>query len=394
MSILLDAVVRNKQQNSAGNFDPALTPRPQTGKHKKSIPLKGIVSVCISVGLGFGLSWLLSTQWPQPLTRVGQMESIVAGGQNQLQPQNQQQIHEPTQAVLGQNYSQQSQEQALAPKIATISAQQISPIRADQEIRLAAKVALPEAKARPLPTYRQPQAEAGPRRGDHQAQNSQDVSVAVMAEKRNGGALNESSQPNRESMGEREPIILGANANARGQQELASLRLEVERAANVVGLNQQPDAVDLAEVRQKHVNQPDLSQPAIQNSSQAQTPRLTPEQNNNLVAAFEAALKEVEVESSVNQELTAPQLNPIPQSDTTETIPKYGQLPATLQSQVPEFNIFAHVYAGAPEKRWLNVDGIELQQGDLIGGKLRIIEIRPRDVVLDIQGTEFKVPAI
>ncbi|MDN5370437.1 MAG: ral secretion pathway protein, partial [Shewanella sp.] len=52
------------------------------------------------------------------------------------------------------------------------------------------------------------------------------------------------------------------------------------------------------------------------------------------------------------------------------------------------------MYATDPTKRWLNVDGKELQEGDKIKSKLKIIEIRPRDVVLDIQGTRFKVPAI
>jgi len=30
----------------------------------------------------------------------------------------------------------------------------------------------------------------------------------------------------------------------------------------------------------------------------------------------------------------------------------------------------------------------------MIGGKLEVVEIRPRDVVLAIEGTQFKVPAI
>ncbi|MGL5669484.1 MAG: general secretion pathway protein GspB, partial [Shewanella sp.] len=77
-----------------------------------------------------------------------------------------------------------------------------------------------------------------------------------------------------------------------------------------------------------------------------------------------------------------------------DDIPKYGQLPAGLQLQVPEFNIVAHVYSTDASQRWLNVDGAELQEGDQIGGKLKIIAIRPRDVVLEIQGTQFRVPAI
>lgn len=112
-----------------------------------------------------------------------------------------------------------------------------------------------------------------------------------------------------------------------------------------------------------------------------------------LFAAFEAALKEIEAEKSIATPVTQPKLDPIPTSPS-DSLPKYGQLPAAVQLQIPEFNIMAHVYASAPSNRWLNVDGAELQQGDLIGGKLTVVEIRPRDVVLAIDGVEFKVPAI
>ena len=117
------------------------------------------------------------------------------------------------------------------------------------------------------------------------------------------------------------------------------------------------------------------------------------DERNNLLAAFEVALKDVEFEQSVNQQVTEAKLDPIPRPNNQQ-IPSYGDLPASVQLQVPEFNINAHVYSSEPNNRWLNVDGVELQQGDMIKNKLTIIEIRPRDIVLDINGEQFRVPAI
>ncbi|MGL4473662.1 MAG: general secretion pathway protein GspB [Shewanella sp.] len=124
-----------------------------------------------------------------------------------------------------------------------------------------------------------------------------------------------------------------------------------------------------------------------------QTNRQTHAEPKDLVAAFQEALKQVEYQHSMANEVSSNKLNPIPQ-DSDTSIPKLGELPYALQAQVPDFSIVAHVYASSPQKRWLNVDGVELQQGDSIAGGIKIIEIRPRDVVMEMAGTQFRVPAI
>ncbi|MCZ4336172.1 general secretion pathway protein GspB [Shewanella colwelliana] len=225
--------------------------------------------------------------------------------------------------------------------------------QATSSVQLAGKVALPMAVARPQPT----QQNSVPNRNQvvepNMASGSRTIAYAAPKET--------SAQPVQQTQ---EPIILGANSNQRGQEVLNSLKQQVDDAALDVGLESTPQA-----------------QP------------VSAEASSNLLAAFEAALKEVEIENAVATPVTEAKLDPIPTPKPDE-LPKYGELPAGVQLQVPEFNILAHVYASDPNNRWLNVDGAELQQGDKIGGKLTIIEIRPRDVVLEVAGTEFKVPAI
>ena len=215
-------------------------------------------------------------------------------------------------------------------------------------VKLASKVALPVAVRAPTRSL------------------SDETRVASQAIVQTSPSMSSRAEP------EQPAIILGANANDMGRKRFAELELQVNRAAKDLGV----------ESTHSVASRSDPVDEAKQYQSQG-----------NLMAAFAAALKEVEVENSIATPVSQPEVDPIP-TPKQDNLPKYGQLPAGIQLQVPEFNINAHVYSSNPNSRWLNVDGAELQQGDMIGGKLTIVEIRPRDVVLAVDGTEFKVPAI
>ena len=331
MSILLDAVTRNKQQEGVNVPDPVMTPRPnyqpQSDYFAGVAKLKWPMLFALALGLGVSLAWFTSQFNRAPVPYVGQSSEPV-----------QQVIQAPVRAA--EVHTQVDRISTAEPELA----QEVA------SVRMAGKVALPMAKpyvasvnggSRQLP--REPQ-------GLNAAQTTNGPAVEQVVNSSKSSGIIQASQG--------EPIILGANANQRGMDELAKLKREVEYAASDVGIK-----------------------PPSQSA-------------NNLVAAFEAALRDVEASESQNREVTPDELNPIPRVATSDGVRKFGELPLSVQQQVPEFNINAHVYAGAPERRWLNVDGVELQQGDSIAAGLKIIEIRPRDVILEIQGESFKVPAI
>lgn len=314
MSILLDAVTRAKSQELDAGIDPVLTPRAQydnfSGNRQRYLPvlLVGFILILLAI-----IAWL---------------------GQGYLVGDSSQ-VSEPKLALALQQ----------EPNEIPATSPQLGSLENEQSIRLAGKVALPVATERPR----------GERYLDNRPQQTQYVEPATTSTKAATTGLTHRSVS--------EPIILGANANLQGQDMLAALKFEVNRAASEVGL-----------------------EPASATPNKYQD-------ENNLLAAFEAALTAVEVRNSLAAPMTARELDLMP-AEKSDTLPKYGQLPGGLQLQVPEFNINAHVYSTNPDNRWLNVDGAELQEGDKIGGKLDIVEIRSRDVVLSIQGTKFKVPAI
>ncbi|KPZ71051.1 hypothetical protein AN944_01792 [Shewanella sp. P1-14-1] len=381
MSILLDAVTKEKQQQMGELPDAVLTPRAnyqQVGAAKSWVKYLLLIAVII---IGILAAWGLAKL----------LKPDVSG----------------TPAVTSSQVNVNSAEEKQA------------------EIRIANKVALPVAKPLNQPEYRSRQAvnqreeqsvtdvvydyrlsdnrgvvtasqaepslsapaksRAVPR--DTTSNSSTEtlaasVSRAAQAETR----LNESPSANAanndipltaaelQALYGEDAIILGANSNYKTASDLDALKLKVSAAASDVNFEQQAQAPLQASIN------PDENANVVDNS-------------NNLMAAFEAALKEVEYEQSANAPVTEQKLDPIPEPKKDE-IPRYGQLPASVQLQVPEFSIQAHVYSSAAENRWLNVDGKELQEGDSIKGKLKVIEIRPRDVVLEIDGEQFKVPAI
>ncbi|MEL4394026.1 general secretion pathway protein GspB [Shewanella algae] len=386
MSILLDAVTRAKQQEMGEQLDPVLTPRAQYRRQSSaSSYLKPLAVLVAAVLAGGALAWgwhSLDTN-KKPLAP----ETSSVGGQASQQQARQQDE--------SQGYKQPTQAAEVAEQGAT-------------EVRLAGKVALPMAQ--PIPQTQAVQSRTiqsqNTRPQNAQAENRATINQSSV----NQGSINQSSinqsgeaeiaarqspasvnaqstgsdllaasvaeaakelqfaqlqadgsatvnQPQEMPVAGDEPIILGANPNRRGLEVLESLKRQVNEAAEDVGLSS-------AESRRQ----------------------------DELVAQFQAALADVEHRHSAEKPVSPPELDPIPKAE--EEVPPYGGLPAGLQLQVPEFEISAHVYASEPSKRWLNVEGAELQEGDSIKGQLKIVEIRPRDVVLEIQGQKFRVPAI
>ncbi|AQS37693.1 type II secretion system protein B [Shewanella psychrophila] len=343
MSILLDAVTRAKNQELDTCIDPVLTPRAQydnfSGNSQRNLTILFGVLILLLLVI---IAWLGRGYLMNDSRQLSELK---------LTPVPQQEL-QVTPATSSQDIS----------------------LKSEQSVRLAGKVALPVATERPIAERyvdNRVKSQHTESNGyvDNRISSSQYIEpsgyleTTIHSTEASTTALKNSSANASSNSSASEPIILGAHPNQKGQDMLAALKLEVNQAASEVGL---------------------------------ETTSATPknyQDENNLLAAFEAALNAVEVEKSLASPMTALELDPIP-ATKSDTLPKYGQLPAGLQLQVPEFNINAHVYSTDPDNRWLNVDGAELQEGDSIGGKLDIVEIRPRDVVLAIQGTKFKVPAI
>ncbi|WP_351123901.1 general secretion pathway protein GspB [Shewanella sp. T24-MNA-CIBAN-0130] len=385
MSILLDAITRNKQQQQTNIVDVVSTPRAHyPSQPKVSATTKKMTVLALAISLGIGGAWSVSLLL-QPGPSSIQLATLPVINPNvnanvnpNVDPQG-----SPTDLVMpgNGNIVQPSRDQSgdAQARIDQVSADQNHIVQGNDQVRLAGKVALPIAQpytprvnqtamgVNTDPNFLAPNALApnslayNDTGSSNQAVDRTNVNQQQVSN-RDIQTVSAQQMPDRRY--ERSNTDFASNqshANRKSQAEIEALRLQINAAAN---------EVDFASV----------SAPKV-------------DQSNNLLAAFKTALKDVEYERSVNQPVTQEELDPIPRP-SNQQIPKYGDLPASIQLQVPEFNINAHVYSSEPNNRWLNVDGVELQQGDMISNKLTIIEIRPRDIVLEISGEQFRVPAI
>ncbi|MBM7073353.1 general secretion pathway protein GspB [Shewanella sp. 202IG2-18] len=355
MSILLDAVTKSKQQQT-DVIDPALTPRQQYAElHRNdNLPVKIVVSVLVLL-LAIAAAWWLARS-------------------------------HNTAAVQAQKTSVKE-----SVKSATLKkAPQVELAKAKiKNVEIAGKSALPisqvysptTVQARPKPVSVQTANNAGttteplptPNTLSNQAAEQQNVSLSEQ------NSSSEQSLPHK-------PIILGRQPS---EDELAIIHADTKSnpaASNTESTltNQQQQKLSLEALKR----QIDAAATDVGLKTQKQ------HNQDELVKELNEKLRNTEREKSIQaSDKKDSMMTGLPKTKYPN-MPSYGELPAGVQLQVPEFSINAHMYSSIPSQRRLSVNGQELKEGDKIGGKLKILEIRPRDVVLEIAGEKFRVPAM
>lgn len=103
-----------------------------------------------------------------------------------------------------------------------------------------------------------------------------------------------------------------------------------------------------------------------------------------LAARFESILSEPsEYEIEENPE-------PI-ESDGYFQLEKSG---SQLVGRLPALNFQTHNYTSKPSRRWIKVNGKEVNVGGRITPSISLLEINPRNVVIEFKGQKIEVPAL
>lgn len=368
MSILLDAVTRNKQQQQSPLPDAVMTPRANYPQPRKSgVPIGKLSLLVVAVAAGIGVAWGLSV-WDQ--TRHISTEHASTN-------------NVAVAKVLSSTASSLPASTVAKSELQTVSTESVAQPQsegsANTGVRLAGKVALPRAQTLPELTASS-QYQGGAISNSAQAFSANMNSNAAQSYSFPKNSVPNNSDPSNSDSSYGDYLSTSAQVDA-ASREVTSMSTDTQ--------TQQPMMANESGLASLEALRQQVSAAAEDVGLETNKSR----DEDKLVASFQSALKDVEYTNAAETNVTEAKLDPIPKT-AADDIPKYGQLPAGLQLQVPEFNIVAHVYSSDPTQRWLNVDGAELQEGDMIAGKLKIISIRPRDIVLDIQGAQFKVPAI
>ncbi|MDD9195219.1 general secretion pathway protein GspB [Aliivibrio sp. S3MY1] len=81
---------------------------------------------------------------------------------------------------------------------------------------------------------------------------------------------------------------------------------------------------------------------------------------------------------------------------------KYGDSPyveldkkgTQFSGQLPALNFQTHNYTSKPSLRWVKVNGKEVNLGGHISNGITLLEINPRNVVIDFKGQKIGIPAL
>lgn len=344
MSILLDAVTKSKQQQS-DVIDPALSPRQQYALRyqKNSLPLKiGLFLIAIVIAV-ICAWWFAKVQSTDKSQVVAQKQA------------------DPVKIPL-------KQEQRPKP----VAPQKLEQSRAS-DVKLAGKSALPIAQVYSGSNYQTP--EQTPMNKSEPIESPEPSAQPQMSKP---------SDLNSDSLNQ-QPIILGRQPS---EDELAIIHSHVQKNT---APNPQPKSLT---EQQQQLSLETLKRKIAAAASDVGLKTKEQQQRDELVKEIDTQLRNTEYRKSVQSSAkNDSMMQGLPRSKYSG-VPSYGELPAGVQLQVPEFNIGAHMYSTNPSQRRLSVNGQELKEGDKIKGKLKILEIRPRDVVLEVAGEKFKVPAI
>lgn len=73
-------------------------------------------------------------------------------------------------------------------------------------------------------------------------------------------------------------------------------------------------------------------------------------------------------------------------------VPLIYEMPLGTRQTLPPLKMSMHVYAPDPARRVVILDGARFVQGDAVAGELRVAEITPDGVVLELGGQRFLLP--
>jgi len=108
--------------------------------------------------------------------------------------------------------------------------------------------------------------------------------------------------------------------------------------------------------------------------------------SDDLLARFQAAMDETRDQS------LSPLKNKVSNSVDNE-VKSLTQMPEWVQKGVPTLRFEQHIYA-SDDQGWVNVNGRNRYQGDMIAPELQLNEILPQQVILKYRGEVFSLPAL
>lgn len=89
--------------------------------------------------------------------------------------------------------------------------------------------------------------------------------------------------------------------------------------------------------------------------------------------------------------VVAPAPAPIDQNAQWINVPLISQLSETSRSRITSIDFSMHIYSDQPGESFVELNGVQLGEGDEVAPGLRVVKIFEYGVILDYQGTQFRL---
>lgn len=109
--------------------------------------------------------------------------------------------------------------------------------------------------------------------------------------------------------------------------------------------------------------------------------------SDDLLAVFQAAIDETQ-DKPINTTVEIES-----QPTIKHDIQPLTQMPAWVQNGVPNLQVEQHIFA-SDGQGWINVNGRDRYEGDMITSDLQLSEILPQQIILIYRGEKFSLPAL
>ncbi|WP_114327483.1 AAA family ATPase [Candidatus Colwellia aromaticivorans] len=108
--------------------------------------------------------------------------------------------------------------------------------------------------------------------------------------------------------------------------------------------------------------------------------------SDDLLARFQMAMDETKDQPVLSQKAEVT-------NSVASEVQSLTQMPAWVQNGVPSLHVEQHIYASNGQG-WVNVNGRDRYQGDMITAELQLTEILPQQIILKYRGEVFSLPAL
>ncbi|MBI5408194.1 MAG: general secretion pathway protein GspB [Nitrospirae bacterium] len=140
----------------------------------------------------------------------------------------------------------------------------------------------------------------------------------------------------------------------------------------------------------EHKAPPKQPEPAVPEAEVKASLKTTPETRPPKTSSGKTSKQQPPKENPPAQEQRPPETG---KTTAASGIPELGQLPQSVQSELPKLSILGHIYSNSPDTRLVNINGDIYREGDSIIKDLTIEEITETGVVFNYNGSRFRLRA-